>query len=176
MSCYSQQISFRYWKGNSNSNSKFRHYNRINTFSEFHGGYISDGKFLGFRTYIFSYSEDYYQNDISLKTTPLFLTPYQGLVAKVRTGCRYFRLLRRYVSNYFFYLFTYVLTLRNDESSPLKSLLVHHVDNESNIAFVVVMFSIKIEARREHLHCILNIPLACVQRERVDVNVSGVLL
>jgi hypothetical protein len=59
MSCYSQQIPFRYSKRRSNYNSKTRHHNRINTFSELHGRYISDGRVLGFRTYILSYSEDY---------------------------------------------------------------------------------------------------------------------
>jgi hypothetical protein len=60
-----------------NHNSKIRHHSKISTFSEFHGcsGY-SDARVLWIRTYILSYSEDSYQNDISLRTTTLFLTPY----------------------------------------------------------------------------------------------------
>ena len=65
MSCYSQQISFRYWKRHGNRNTKSRHHNRINKFSEFHGGYISEGRVLSFRIYFLSYSEDYYQKEIS---------------------------------------------------------------------------------------------------------------
>jgi hypothetical protein len=33
---------------------------------------ISDGRVVGFRTYILSYIEYYYLNEISLRTTPLF--------------------------------------------------------------------------------------------------------
>ena len=33
-----------------------------NTFSKFHGGYISDDRVMGFRTYTLLDSEDYYQN------------------------------------------------------------------------------------------------------------------
>jgi hypothetical protein len=83
VSSYSQTISFKYWKGQNNDDSKSRHQNKISAYSEFHGGYISDGRVLGFRTYILSYSEDNYQNEISLRTTPLFLTLYEGLVAQV---------------------------------------------------------------------------------------------
>jgi len=72
VSCYSQQISFGYWKRHGDRNTKIRHHNRINTFLEFHEGYISDGRVLKFRTYILSYSEDYYQLEISMRTTPLF--------------------------------------------------------------------------------------------------------
>jgi hypothetical protein len=39
-------------KRHSNCNSKILHYNRINTFSEIHGGYISDGGIVGCRTYL----------------------------------------------------------------------------------------------------------------------------
>ena len=100
MYCYSLQISFRYWKRNSKDNSKFRHHRRINTFSDIHGGYISDGIVLGFRTYISPYSEDYYQNNICI--IALFLTPFKGLIAKVRTACRCIRLFCRYEKYYIF--------------------------------------------------------------------------
>jgi hypothetical protein len=150
LSRYSQQISFRYWKRHRDYNIKIRHHNRINMFSEFHGVYISDGGVLGFSYYILSESEDYYQEEIRLRTTRLLLIPYQGLAAKGRTACRCFRLLRRYVS--IFFLFTYVLTPRNDESAPLKCSLIHHVDNESNVYFVAMIFRIRLEARRERLH------------------------
>jgi len=82
VSYYSQQTSFRYSKRHSNDNSTSRHQNKINTFSEFHGGYFSDGRLVGFRNRILSYSEDYFLKEISLKTTPLLLTTYQGCVVK----------------------------------------------------------------------------------------------
>ena len=45
-------------KGRYNDTSKSRHHNKINTLSEFHVGYISDGRVLWFPAYILSYSED----------------------------------------------------------------------------------------------------------------------
>ena len=100
MSSYSLQISFRYWKRHSKGNSKIRHHRKINTFSDFHGGYISDDIVLGFRTYISPNSEECYQNNITI--IALFLTPYQGCIAKVRTACRCICLLCRYEILYFF--------------------------------------------------------------------------
>jgi len=56
---------------------------------EFHGDYISGGRYLGFRNYSF----------VTLRTRLLFVTPYQDLVSKVRTACRCIHMLRRCLSN-----------------------------------------------------------------------------
>jgi len=45
-------------KGRYNDNCNSRHHNKSNMFSEFHVGYISDGRVLWFPAYILSYSED----------------------------------------------------------------------------------------------------------------------
>jgi len=141
MSSYSLQISFRYWKRHSKGNSKIRHHRRINTFSDFHGGYISDGRVLGFRNYISPYSEECNQKK-KISIIELFLTLYQSSITKVRTACRCIRLLCRYEIYYFFCLFTNIFTLHNDASAPLCSCVLRHVDNDGNIALVAVIFTI----------------------------------
>ena len=122
-------------------------------------------EFWGFApTFCNTQKQTYYRNEFCWRTTPLFLTPYQSLAAKGRTACRCFRLLRKYVS--IFFLFTYVITPRKDESAPLKCSLIRHVDKDSIIAFVAVIFRIKLEARRERLHCSLDNPITlCVCEE-----------
>jgi hypothetical protein len=107
------------------------------------------------------------------RTIPLILQYYLGLVAKDRSACRCNHLLIGYVS--FLLVFT-SLTLNNDESAPLKCILIHQGHNDNNIASVAVVFSVKLEVRCEHLHCSLGNHIGSCTQESTEIHLSSVLI